>query len=97
MQKCLAIGLLLGLGGLTKNKIRVDPIRKALGISNRGFEAKKALEKNDLFRFNYLPDEKITEVEYLGTNPPGNFPVELDIEVEDEEPLYPRSKRRYNV
>ena len=94
MQKCLAIGILLELGGLTKNNIRVDPIRKALGISNRGFEAKKTLEKKDLFRFNYLPDEKITEVEYIGTNPPGDVPVELDIEV--EEPFF-KLRRRYNV
>jgi len=94
MQKCLAIGLLLELGGETKKKMRVETVRKALGISNRGFHSKKALEEKDLFRLKYLSDEKITEVEYLGTNPQGNFPVEPDIRI--EEPFF-RRKRRYNV
>ena len=94
MQKCLAIGLLVELEGKTKKKMRVETVRKNLGISNRVFEAKKALEEKGLFRLKYFPDEKITEVEYLGTNPDGIFPVEPDISI--EEPLFPR-RRRYNV
>ena len=94
MQKCFAIGLLLELGGQTKKKIRVDPLRKTLGISNRGFHSKKALEDKDLFRLKYLPAEKVTEVEYLGTNPPGNLPVEPEAII--EEPLFQR-RRRYDV